>query len=549
VRSEYGRCAVSGPLHRLRTDPDRWLVLATTLAWAGLLVVFSVLTPVWRSPDEPSHFDLVLDVADGRGYAAWNEDVFSEGVLEASEPVRTAPPRVPIAPGAQPPGLPPVAESDVMSTRPNHMTQHPPVYYGLTGAELAIAQEVGLAPASVSGQLALARVLSAALLLPVPALAWATATVLGGTTRVRRLALLLPLAVPGITQVGSGVTNDVLSVLVFSGLALVLACYVRGRRSLGVCLAAGALCGVALLTKAFGAAAIVWALLVVAASWTAGERRRVLGHGLAVAAVAFAIGGWWYVRNLVQHGRLLPSLEEARFSSASVLAGTDKSVDQWFDRFTPVVGRGFFGLFGYADVAITDPVYRLLLALGLVGVVAGIVVVWRSRAQLVLLVAPLPVLLVLQATQSYRLYQTSGVVALGHGRYLLPAIVACAVLVAMGTDRLARRGGRWVTVGVLFLAVAVHLHAADRLLEFFWQDGGGVDALRVATGWSPLPRAASLGALTATALLLVVVLVLLVRDPPRREDAAEGTSLHRSGAPRGAPGRASAVLRSSPPSP
>ena len=536
MRSEYGRRAVSGPLRRLRTDPDRWLVLATTLAWAGLLVVFSVLTPVWRSPDETNHFDLVLDVADGRGYASWDDDVLSDGVLEASAPVRTAPPRVPVAPGAQPPALPPVEDSSVMSTTPNHMTQHPPVYYGLTGAELAVAQALGLAPASVSGQLAVTRVLSGALLVPVPALAWLTASVLGTSRRARRFALLVPLAIPGLVQVGSGLTNDVLSVLVFSALAAVLAAYAVGRRSPWIPVTAGVLCAAALLTKAFGAATVVWALLVVLASWRSGEGRRVGRDAGIVGGLAAVLGGWWYVRNLVQEGRLLPSLEEARFSSRSVLADTPKSFDHWFDRFTPVAGRGFFGLFGYADVAISDRVYRVLLALVLVGVVAGLATVWRSRCEVVLLVAPLPILLVLQATQSYRLYETSGVVALGHGRYLLPAIVPCAVLLAIGADRLTRRAGRVAVAASLVLVVAVQLHAASRLLEFFWSSDGGRTAWRVATSWSPLPQAISVASLVLAASMLAVMMVLLVREPAPSAPVAAGTGPPPPAVPTGAPG-------------
>lgn len=534
MRSEYGRRAVSAPSNRLRADPDRWLVLATTLAWAALLVAFTVLTPVWRSPDETNHFDLVLDVADGRGYAAWDEDHLSEGVLAASEPVRTAPLRVPIEPGADPPGLPAVVRSDRISTVPNHMTQHPPAYYALTGVELAVAQQMGLAPDSVSGQLAVTRVLSALLLVPVPFLAWAAARALGASARVRRLSLLVPLAVPGVTQVGSGLTNDVLSVLVFSALAVGLAAYVGGRRTRGVSLAIGALCGAALLTKAFGAAAVVWAAAVVAATWEPGERRRVLRDSSIVGVTAMAIGGWWYVRNLVREGRILPSLEEARFSSDSVLAGTAKSFDAWYDRFTPVAGRGFFGLFGYADVSVSDLVYRAALVAALGGAVAGAVALRRARPALVLLILPLPVLLGLQATQSYRLYQQSGVVALGHGRYLLPAIVPCALLVATGVARWTPARGRWPAIGLWAAAVAIHLHAAARLLDFFWADGGGLDAVRVATDWSPLPRALSGSAMVGAGIMLVVLAALLLRPPAPDEAPASGPPpLRPAGGPAG----------------
>ncbi len=540
---------MSGLLRRLRAEPDRWLILVTTLAWASLLVVYSVLTPVWRSPDEASHFDLVLDVADGRGYADWDTDRLSEGVLDASAPVRTAPPRAPIEPRARPPALPPVEDSSDQSTAANHMTQHPPAYYWTVGAVLALAQEVGLAPPSVSGQLAVARVLSAILLVPVPSLAWAVARLLGGGPGVRRLALVAPLAVPGLAQVGSGVTNDVLSVLLFSALAVVLAAYVRGRRSLGVCVGAGALCGAALFTKAFGAAAVPWALLVVLASWRMGERDRVLRHSLAITAVAFVTGGWWYLRNLVRDGRLLPSIEEARFSSQSPLAGADKSLGEWLHRFTPVAGRGFFGLFGYADVAISDRVYHAALALGIVGVVAGLVAVRRSRPELVLLAAPLPLLLALQASQSFRLYERSGVVALGHGRYLMPAIVPVVVLIALGVARPSWPGGWRAAPVALMVAVAAHLHAASRLLDFYWADGGGMDAVRVATAWSPLPHAMAMGAFMATGALLLLLLVLLLRDPDRRAATAAGTPTPIGAARRGAPRPAPVARGTTLPSP
>jgi hypothetical protein len=172
--------------------------------WAGMLVVFTVLTPIWRSPDEANHFDLVLDVADGRGYASWDSDSFLAAVLDASAPVRSAPPRVPIAPDADPPGLPPIEDVGRPSPTPNHMTQHPPAYYGLVGAGLALVRALGLTSSTVSGELALTRLLSCALLLPIPFLSWATARRLSGHLGVRRVALLAPLAVPGVGQVGSG---------------------------------------------------------------------------------------------------------------------------------------------------------------------------------------------------------------------------------------------------------------------------------------------------------------------------------------------------------
>jgi hypothetical protein len=71
--------------------------------------------------------------------------------------------------------------------------------------------------------------------------------------------------------------------------------------------ALGAVAGLALLTKLSGllsAAAIAGAYAVV--GWRSGEARRGLGCALLALALAGAVGGWFYVRNLVGWGYLYP---------------------------------------------------------------------------------------------------------------------------------------------------------------------------------------------------------------------------------------------------
>lgn len=512
---------MTSPTRALRQVEDRWLLVVVTLLWGCILVGYTVLTPVWRSPDEVNHFDLVLDVSGGRGYAAWDDDELSVGVIEASSPVRDRPPRVPFA-GDLPP-LPVVSDDDAMSELANHMTQHPPAYYELMGAELSVMRAVGLAPESLSGQLALVRVLSALFLVPLPALGWLLARRLGASPGVSRIALLLPLAVPGLAQVGSGVTNDAPLPLLFACVGLALASMQRAASPRRAAAVTGVLCGLALFTKAFGAAALLWALLVVAAGLRRRGGRETIVTSAILGGSAFLTGGWWYGRNLVLDGRVLPSLEEGRFDAPSSFASAHRDLGDWASRFWPTAGRGFFGLFGYAEVAVSDLAYRIALVVALAGVVAGAVAVWRrGRTALVLLVAPLPILLVLQVSQSYRLFEQSGLVALAHGRYLLPAFVPCAVLVSFAFTLPRRPLSRGLGLVVVALGVLLHAHVLTRLVDFFWSDDGTSEALRTAVEWSPLMRPVSVAALGSVVPLLGVLIVLVVWLPGDRGPAGGG---------------------------
>ena len=529
----YRRVSVSTPvrvLRALRRDQDRWLLLTATLLWTCVLVAHTLLTPVWRSPDEPNHFDLVLDVADGRGYASWDEDRLSVAVVKASASVREWPPRQQMAPDLR--GLPPVSDSPEMSDRPNHMTQHPPAYYHLLGGELRVMRALGLAPDSVSAQLALTRVLSSLLLVPLPFLAWLFARSLRVGRLGCRVALLLPLVVPGLAQVGSAVSNDALLLLVFSLLAVALARYQGGHRSLPVVASIGVLCGLALYTKAFGAAAVVWAVVVVAAGARRLGARQVVVDLASITALAFAIGGWWYLGNVLRDGRVMPSLEESRFAAANALPGAATEPQVWSDRFFPVAGRGFFGLLGYAEVSVSDLAYWIALVVSGIGFVLGVIAIRRRRGPLLLLAVPLPLLLVLQASQSYRLYETSGVVALGHGRYLLPAFLPCAALLVAAVDR-SDRVARAAGPIALLAAVAMHANIWGRALHFFWSTEGPWSALVAAVDWSPLPRVMSLAALGAIPPLTILLMVLVLVAPRGRDSAPTAPTPRSRGAPTG----------------
>ena len=98
-----------------------------------------------------------------------------------------------------------------------------------------------------------------------------------------------------------------------SGLYFVLCAYAldiwRERFEPAWALLSGVLAGLALWTKQAGFAVLpIMGLLVltqVMHRWTHAKRkeaRRALGHGVLVMTAAFAVGGWWYLRNAFYDG-------------------------------------------------------------------------------------------------------------------------------------------------------------------------------------------------------------------------------------------------------
>jgi hypothetical protein len=201
------------------------------------------------------------------------------------------------------------APSFAPGVTPNwELQQHPPLYY------LALAPiERALAARSLETRLLALRLASwslAAIGLAVAAAALARHGIAAGVPHARTAALLtaawpfaMPMALPEFARLG----NDALCILLFAvALALLLRILSSGA-TVGRGVALGLVLGLGLLTKAWFVAitAGMAAFLLVQ-----GKRDYVLA-ALAAAAIAGAIGGWWYLDNLRALGNLGGSFEVA----------------------------------------------------------------------------------------------------------------------------------------------------------------------------------------------------------------------------------------------
>jgi small subunit ribosomal protein S36 len=286
-----------------------WVLVGVQLL---LGVGWSLLAPLYRAPDEPQHMDLVLVMARGEGYPGPYDRRMGAQVIasaqranlpfdDAAMPDRSGRFTAAEAPGrGQRPAFAALAP-DEPTDLVNQMPQHGPAYYAVAGAA------VGALPAATAwdAQVWLVRVLTALLVAPLPLLAWLTAARVVPDGRVALAAAAVPLVVPQLAHVAGSVNNDGLLILTYAAATAVLAGVAAGDLRLRTAATAGLLAGLALLTKGF--ALSLYGVAAVAYAVPAWRRRRageplapaLLGLGLT-AAVATAVGGWWWVRNTLR---------------------------------------------------------------------------------------------------------------------------------------------------------------------------------------------------------------------------------------------------------
>lgn len=514
--------AVSGPPRPRGPALGRPPVLVWLLTGlhALLLLFHSVLVPIWRAPDEPNHVDLVVAVAEDIAYPAYDQRVMDPGIrgslplvqfeegsrhLARGEAVpRTErPTRTELREAGRDVDLSVIFDREGVL---NHMAQHPPAYYLYLAAGTVITDALapGTGLGSYDREVGIMRVLSLLLLVPLPLLAWATATAAGASVPAAAGAAVVPLAIPQLTHIGAGVNNDALLLLVMGILTLLAVRFAAGHVDPRGVVLAGALTGVALLVKGFAFVVPVW--LVVALAFGLHRRGRrwapVMG---GYVAVAFVVGGWWWVVNLVRYGSISPSVEYAnRLREAA--SGVERNLSGWLSAWLPHMSERFWGSFGWVEVPL--PLAWTATATAVVIVTLAAAAFGRGRLPgtvTVVLLLPTLLLAAFVFLSGLRLYRLSAVPAMVQGRYLFGGLVGLSVLVAVGLGRLLRQRAGLVPALLLLAAAAMQLRAVITLLGAFWGQPGSsiVHSLAAAAAWSPWPPAALL-ALGAVGVATVV---------------------------------------------
>jgi small subunit ribosomal protein S36 len=491
---------------RQRTPRVVWWVIALHIAVLG---AYSILLPTYRAPDEPLHVDLAHLWSTDFTYPEWDARDTGSDIIRSLDYVRfqgraahlTA---AEATPKDERPSYEELEDPDGPRGR-NQMPNHPPLYYVVAGTAERAAEAV-IGEPDFQLETWFYRLVSIVFVASLPFVIWRTAKTLGVPDTVGVAAMLIPLAIPQYLHIGASVNNDSLQFLLIWLVTPIVLRLGRGELGTRTVALAGVISGLGLLTKGFAFVTLAWvgcALLLALLRAGRASVGPVARAGALYAIVTMALGGWWWVRNLILYGALMPS----RYSEiVGEGPGPGKDVGGFLRGWAELTVRRFWGDFGYYDTHIPT----LAITVATVLCVAAIVVacvgrdpIARTRAgdRLLLLLALL-LLMAMQLRTSLGGYLDSGLTAGLQGRYWYGSLAAVPVLIALGCAKLLRRHTHWLPVIVLPAIAIMQGVALSTILGFYWgaPHSALTSRLRAIVAWAPVP-----GELIAVAAMAGVV--------------------------------------------
>ena len=249
------------------TRSARVALAAIFLLYVILAVLYSYATRLKWGPDEPAHFVYVQSLALDFRLPEMQKD----------------------------------AALYVPGHALSHQRQHPPLYYAL--AAIPYRLFAGLPTDAAWLRL---RWFSILIGLGALALEWRLVRLLFPKDLTICFASLATLAfLPMFTYITSVVNNDGLAILLFAATAYQWCRILSGKADLANLILAGALAGLAILTKESALALLPGLIVVAAATRPAGAGRlwlRRLGRTLAALAAAGVVCGGWFANNVATYG-------------------------------------------------------------------------------------------------------------------------------------------------------------------------------------------------------------------------------------------------------
>jgi 4-amino-4-deoxy-L-arabinose transferase-like glycosyltransferase len=518
----------SSALRRVRSSAPPVAVLVASGLLFVVCLMWAVMTPGTRAPDELQHLNSIIRLADGGGWPEPGDARVLTGVLESRDLAGATldgertflPGSVNARPGSPMfADLPPTAgderdsfaelDDGSLSRGVDQMTQHPPGYYAVTALAYKI---VGAEDWRFDRAIFFLRVLTAlTIAVSVPVCCYVAARELTGRESVGRMAAFLPLFIPQLGFIGGAVTNDGMAIAVAAVLAAALVKITSSGPTFGRLALVAVTVGVGCLTKGTVLplmAAVPLALGIARfrarhagprAWWFLGARDTVLTLG-----AAFVLGGWWWALNLVRYGTLQPA-----GMSTPTLDRPALSISDFADVFQRRISASYFGDFGLLEAPMPLSFTRAMTYLFLV---LGVVALWSRRR----LGERVVFLVMIGLTAGVLFMNTYGSHLLNHnlgglqGRYLFVVLVPTLTLVAIGLYRIARLVRIPSSFLVLpTLAAGLAISAAGLLFGFqtyylptgqSW--GDALDRLLGWSAWSP-PVMATVPALGLALLLLL----------------------------------------------
>ncbi len=470
-----------------------WWITALHVVMLG---AYSLLLPTYRAPDEPLHVDLAHLFSSELQYPAWDDrDTGSDiqrslGLVEfgsrsAHLTADAAPPK------DERPSLEDLEDPPIASGI-NQLPQHPPLYYVIAGgAERTV--EIVTGDPDFQVETWFYRLVSIAFVAPLPLIVWRVGARLRVPAPVGIAAAIIPLAIPQYLHIGSSVNNDSLQLLTFWLITPFVLRLAKGELTPRTAALAGLITGVGLLTKAFAFIMGMWVLAALGlALWRLGRSRfaEVARAAAIYGGVSFIVGGWWWARNLIAYGQLMPS----RFGQIlPTVTGEPRDVTDFVHAWGSATTRRFWGDFGWYDVHMSGVVVAVASVICLLTLAVSCVGRDRVASTLpsdrLLLAAPFLFLVIGQFAVALRGYLDTGRMGGLQGRYWFGALAAIAVLVALGAANLVRPQLRRLPLGALVAAGVMQGVAVSSILGFYWGAPGSAfaDRFRAIVAWAPLP--------------------------------------------------------------
>ncbi len=428
---------------------QRFLLALIVFVYVIVAALYAVRTPIWQAPDEPAHFNYIRAIGDTGALPILQPGDYDQDYLEQIK-ARKFP-----------------AGMSIDAIR--YESYQPPLYY-LSAVPVYLAARAG----GLDAQVLALRLYSVLLGVIVLFLAW---------TVVREVFpgdALMPLATAGLmatipmhVAVTASISNDTAAELVVA--ALLLLAVRRAKNTVSdrrFVVLGGILFGAALLIKstayATGGVLLVAAELVrelLCAAPGKGDARRwqaPLARLVVLFLVALAIAAPMFIRNVLTYGPADP-LGMGRHDAIVVgQPTTAEMIAQYglahilFD-FLAVTFKSFWAQFGWMGVLVNDRIYVVLFVLsglGLYGLGLYAARILRRRDELTSeqwAGLGLLVLLALVGVVDYVGYQFKFFQL--QGRYLFPAIIPIAFLLAAGWRELIARSYVRLTFALLYVAL------------------------------------------------------------------------------------------------
>lgn len=407
-----------------RCTPFKVAIL-TALLFLILATTYSIITPIFETPDELWHYPFVWHLA-------------HTGQLPVQNPAR---PQLWGQEGSQPPLY---YALTALLTAPIPAADLPDLIYRNPHADIGVVTPDGNANIVVHTKqerwpwrgavlaIHLARFFSILLGTGTVLIAYALGRLLWPERpTVALLAMGFVAFNPMFLFISASVNNDNLITFLASltvwWLVWLVIIYGDRRPPLRYFSGLGLLAGLATLTKVsgLGLAGLV-GLTLLGWGWSRRSWRiALLGNGM-VGLVAVAVAGWWYWRNFVLYGDWTGiQTMIAMMGSRPVTPTLTQLISE-----LPGLLRSFWGLFGYFSLPLPTPVYwmlNLLLATGL----AGLFLAWFRSCPSRLRRAG-PILIGWQILLITGLILWTLRTPASQGRLLFPGLSALAVLWAIG---------------------------------------------------------------------------------------------------------------------